>query len=622
MSEAKFVPLLKSELGGAIAVNAFAVLSTFALVTVACRVIWLAIRQRLSPSSSEPKEYIFFNTQLGYYAVCLLIANMFTGISGLIGLRWTLDKGITEGGLCTLQAILMQIGNWATAYFTVTIAVHTFNSLVLQNRQSVLVAVSVITVGWISAGLLAAGPFVNPKQYKFGPAYGVSGLSCGVSSVYLKAQFFFHLFPIFVASVLSAILYSLLFLVLRGTLNIKGGIKLTLDPQERWVAGKVTEDYHRFVARIARSMLWYPIAYIALLVPYSVMRLLVISGFTVSFESMIFAFTCWFMLGVVNVLLLYNTFRILEPAFDTPSQRESSLSFGTGGMFERYESSQSKEAQRSFEEKVDQYRYPTPSYRSPAITSFGQVSPPSSVRPLLPAHQERSASVQSFYSYPSSPSIGRAITPVDELQRTISPPEPAAPKFSPSTTRALSDHARQVSTDSFGLPAAPRRTRSPVLHHPSLEQMHSATRTVNGTWSPVEHSISRNPSTQTFGKRDSASPRIRANVDLAPDYDPTNWDSRNGTQTSSASPSGYNRPLLSAMNSGFASPGTPGSSSSPRQLSALPRHSRSYSAVPAIGPAPTGRQRAVLVSRHGSIGNTSEFGAARQGSSQGRMYHA
>jgi hypothetical protein len=61
---------------------------------------------------------------------------------------------------------------------------------------------------------------------------------------------------IFLASVFSAVLYSVIFLVLRGTVSIKGGVALTLNPKERRVFGKATENYHRFVARIARSMLW------------------------------------------------------------------------------------------------------------------------------------------------------------------------------------------------------------------------------------------------------------------------------------------------------------------------------------------------------------------------------
>lgn len=587
MSESHFFPLPSIEYGGAVVVNVFALLSTFALFSVACRVIWLAFRQKFSPGSAQPKEYIFFNTQLGYYAICLLIGNMFTDVSGLVGWRWTTQRGITEGSLCTFQAVLMQIGNWSIAYFTVTIAVHTFNSLVLQKRQSVIVSSTVITIGWITSVLLAAGPFINPGKFKFGPGYGADGLSCGVRAVYPKAQFFFHLFPIFVASVLSAILYSLIFLVLRGTLNINGGIKLTLDPHERWVSGHVTENYQRFVARIARSMLWYPVGYIILLVPYSITRLLSISGFTVAFQSMIFAYTCWFMLGIVNVLLLYNTFRVLEPAFDSPLQKDP-LNFESGGMFERYEPALEK-------------GYAVPPHRSPTIASFGgQSSPRSSIRPLLPVHKERSASMESYYSYPSSPSIGRAITPINELHRTLTPPEPVKQKLSPSTIRSLGIHTRQESTDSLSLPAAPRRTRSPVLHQPSMEQM----RIVHGSPNSSHYSLPRQSPT---GKHDiAASPRIRNNPEVIQEYnDPTSWESRHAAGTLND----HVRPLLSAVNSNFGSPVSPATASRDvRPLPTPPHHSRSFSAaIPILGPAPTGRQRAVLPSRHGSIGNTSEF---------------
>lgn len=84
----------------------FAVLSTFALVSVAARVIWIAIRQKLSPDSVQPREYVFFNTQLGNYAACLLIANMLTCVSGLIGLRWLSEKGITEGSFARFISLV------------------------------------------------------------------------------------------------------------------------------------------------------------------------------------------------------------------------------------------------------------------------------------------------------------------------------------------------------------------------------------------------------------------------------------------------------------------------------------------------------------------------------------
>lgn len=54
---------------------------------------------------------------------------------------------------------MMQLGNWSTAYFTVSIAVHTFNSLVLRKRQSALVCGISISVGWITAGILGETQF-------------------------------------------------------------------------------------------------------------------------------------------------------------------------------------------------------------------------------------------------------------------------------------------------------------------------------------------------------------------------------------------------------------------------------------------------------------------------------
>jgi hypothetical protein len=71
-------------------------LSSLALVSVAFRVFWLAVRRRLSADHATP-EYVFFNTQLGHYATCLLVANLFIEVSGLIGIRWLIQKGITEG---------------------------------------------------------------------------------------------------------------------------------------------------------------------------------------------------------------------------------------------------------------------------------------------------------------------------------------------------------------------------------------------------------------------------------------------------------------------------------------------------------------------------------------------
>lgn len=286
---------------------------------MALRVTWLGIRWYITKEDEDlkPQEYVFFNTQLGNYAVCLLLAMAFITGAGIMGLPWLIGQGITLGRACTVQAFLNQVGTWSAGFFTVTIAIHTFNTLVLKRKQSLILSRSVMVIGWAISSLMASAPFFLPRAD--GDIYGDDGLMCGIRDIYPNYRFFLHLLPILVASVLSAVLYSVIYLVLRGTLKIHGGISLSLGP-ERWSASAEDVHYQKFVARVARSMIWYPVAYVALLVPYAVTRLLQISGFAVPFEALVFACTCWFMLGVVNVALLYNTFRVLGPAFDVRSQ--------------------------------------------------------------------------------------------------------------------------------------------------------------------------------------------------------------------------------------------------------------------------------------------------------------
>ncbi|KAJ3516138.1 hypothetical protein NLJ89_g1317 [Agrocybe chaxingu] len=483
-------------MGGAITVNVFAFLSTLALVSVALRVIWLAIQRYWFKRIEKPQEYVFFDTQLGQYAACLIIAMMFNTIAGIIGMPWLFMRGVTEGNICRSQALVMQIGNISAGYFTVTIAVHTFCSLVLKRRQSAAICRSIIALGWSLALFIAAAPFLIHDSAGF--VYGADGLACGVRSIFPRLQFLFHLLPILIASTLGAVLYSLIYLVLRGTLEIKGGLKVTLNPHERWRNGEgLGENYHRFVARVARSMLWYPVAYIALLVPYSTMRLLIISGFNVPFEAVIFAFVCWYLLGVVDVLLLYNTFRVLGPAFDGGRSSASKDIEGSAPA------SPNEKYSPSVEEKVDMYRtqgtFPS---RNVSVRSNWSASAKSTQNLI---QHERSISDFSILTRPTPAAamIGRSITPASDYNWVVSSPMPVT---SPTTGGREKIISREASYSSTGLPAPPRRMRSlgsstqqdTLSRQPSTRIDEESL--YGGEW------VSREGSTRTFGQYDS--PRV------------------------------------------------------------------------------------------------------------------
>ena len=58
-------------------------------------------------------------------------------------------------------------------------------------------------------------------------------------------------------ALLSAIVYSIIFLVLRGSITINGGLRFQLDPERRSrLRDQTFEDYQRFVYSVARKMLW------------------------------------------------------------------------------------------------------------------------------------------------------------------------------------------------------------------------------------------------------------------------------------------------------------------------------------------------------------------------------
>ena len=192
-------------------INVFALLSTFALVSLAVRVFFLAIRRLLSYRSIvDSKEYAFFSTQLGNYAACLLIANALSSVAGLMGLVSLARGGILQGiyqpcfrmflGLnfirwsmhyagyvfmhpeisvflimlvpdlslagaytsipnrsrhCSLSFVaVMQFANVSSAYYTVAIAIHTFSSLVLRRRQAPAIVSMALLLGWVLAAVI------------------------------------------------------------------------------------------------------------------------------------------------------------------------------------------------------------------------------------------------------------------------------------------------------------------------------------------------------------------------------------------------------------------------------------------------------------------------------------
>lgn len=309
------------------------------------------------------------------------------------------------------------------------------------------------------------------------------------------------------------------------------------------------------------------------------------------------------------MLFLYNTFRVLGPVFDDhPSSRTWQSENESFGTFERV--SQPTKPWQLYKENGDA----SPS-ASPLSHTFEQLTPrPDHARPLVRperavsvqssyphserttstrssySYPERATSMQSFYSFSASPPIGRAIMPTVDLNQTFV----SESADYPTSPRAFNVHDHQGSY-SIGLPAAPRRTRSPILRLPSMETVGSSASTVQSIRSPIHHhrNLSKQTSYDTLLSR-ASNPRST----LSPQLSLSNWGPRSFVKPSPdelVADKEYTKPMLSAVNPKFPLP-----VSLPQHPA--PRHTRSLSAIPKVlQPAVVGRQRTLIAKDIGFV---------------------
>ncbi|KAH9029857.1 hypothetical protein EDB85DRAFT_1501776 [Lactarius pseudohatsudake] len=304
----------------------FALLSTLVLSIVLLGVVWVVSFAAFKRTASEHlgREVFFFRSQLGQYAFSLLLSKWISSLGGLITVKWVYEGGITTGPSCAAQGALNELGEFGSSFFVVAMGIHTFNTLVLRNRQPQWVGPVVTTLGWASALAVGAGPLTISSRAS-GPLYNIGSLTCGFSKSSPIPHMLLFFVPVFLASLLSAIVYSLIFLILRGTLTINGGLRFQLDPERRLrLRNETFEEYQRFVYSVARTMLWLPFTFVLTLFPSSIVQSMDMSGIAVSAGTMSFSYVLVYLDGIFDVLILFNVLRALGCVVKSPNSTVSS----------------------------------------------------------------------------------------------------------------------------------------------------------------------------------------------------------------------------------------------------------------------------------------------------------
>lgn len=394
------------------------------------------------------RQVFFFRSQLGQYAFSLVLSKWFSALSGLITLKWIREGGITTGSYCASQGALHELGEFGSAFFVVAMGLHTFNTLVLHNRQPQWVGPLVVALGWAGALGISATP-ITMTDRAGGPLYNVGHLSCGFSRMSPVAHMILFFLPMFLGSLLSAFVYSLIFLVLRGTITINGGLRFQLDPENRLrLRNQTFEEYQRFIYSVARTMLWLPTTFILTLFPSSVVQSMDISGISVSTASVVFSCILVYLGGIIDVFILFNILKVLGFAVksqnsNVPSDSEKGRSKLGPISRPTYDWKPQASPQAQFTRTAPPARPPSTILQesAPRPLSFGRLlfrphkkSGSSSTRLLTPELLSRNHS-------PSSSLNGSKISATESDLPPF--PAPAVPRDSPVDS-TLSDYVRRV----------------------------------------------------------------------------------------------------------------------------------------------------------------------------------
>ncbi|KAF6763307.1 hypothetical protein DFP72DRAFT_986958 [Ephemerocybe angulata] len=209
----------------------------------------------------------------------LMVADLLQAIGSMPSIRWMREGTVTAGSLCTAQAVIKQIGINGVA-LSFCIGIHTFGVLVLQWKVPRHASKLAVVFIWVFIALVVGIPnAVHRKEVYYGP----TGYWCWIDKKHTAARIVTEYVWVWASGLIMAILYGIMFLVMRGFLVVDGGIN-------------------------------YPAVYIICVFPNSLSRWLSFTETTdatdtggVPFQYTLFASALFAFSGLFNVILYFST---------------------------------------------------------------------------------------------------------------------------------------------------------------------------------------------------------------------------------------------------------------------------------------------------------------------------
>jgi len=269
------------------------------------------------------------STHIHYYFVNLLVSDLIQAIGGIMSIKWIVDAGVTEGTLCTAQAIFKQMGDVGVALTSLTIALHTFCVLVFGFRSPPKTAIIVIATIWTFIALIVG---LGVSTHRGEVYYGNTQYWCWITKDFSKQRIALEYFWLWLAAFGNIIIYASLFLVVKGIIVVRGSKIHLRGRKDRYYNRYATpRDEGNKSSAIAMQMLFYPAVYIVTVFPISVVRWMAFSGKSVPFPATAFATVLFSSSGLLNVILFKFTRPTLMPNRDNTISSVNSLPNITSG---------------------------------------------------------------------------------------------------------------------------------------------------------------------------------------------------------------------------------------------------------------------------------------------------
>ncbi|KAF9050156.1 hypothetical protein BJ165DRAFT_1525431 [Panaeolus papilionaceus] len=235
--------------------------------------------------------------------VNLMVADLIQAIAIFPNVKWMLDSKITTGSLCTIQAVLKQIGIVGVSLTSLMIGIHTFVVLVLRWRVSRLASALMVFMIWACVGIIIGVPNIVHRNEMY---YGRAGYWCWIQEDFPTERIVAEYLWVWISGFSMILLYGAMFLVVRKWFIIDNGIhwhKSYNAPVK--VPERGTEEDRK--TKIANSLLYYPLVYIICVIPNSACRWATFQGANVPYQLTLAANSIYNLSGTINLLLFLVT---------------------------------------------------------------------------------------------------------------------------------------------------------------------------------------------------------------------------------------------------------------------------------------------------------------------------